>query len=255
LLEDIGKIKEFSTCINMAMKVTRFVYKHGRVLDLMRDKIGGDLVRSGVTRFATSFLTLASMHKHKNALRGLVTSEEWQATSFSATQEGVRVENIILSAQFWSRVELCLRASQPLLVALRIADGDETPAAPEIMAAMDVAKAAIKDSLQCKPELLKTVLKYYDERWEKQMEQQLYGAALFLNPSKFFAIKEKDRRQACRLRIMFNQVMWKMVPDEEEQNKISMQADDYERAEGESFSKQGAIRDRDRKNPSKFSNL
>jgi len=41
-------------------------------------------------------------------------------------------------------VELCLRASQPLFVALRIADGDETPAAPKIMAAMDVAKAAIK---------------------------------------------------------------------------------------------------------------
>jgi hypothetical protein len=46
-----------------------------------------------------------------------------------------------------------------------------------------------------------------------------------------------------------------MVPNEEEQNKISMQADVYERAEGESFSKPGAIRDRDRKNPSKFSNL
>jgi len=76
LLEDIGKIKEFSTCINMAMKVTRFVYKHGLVLDLMRDKIGGDLVRSGVTRFATSFLTLASLHKHSRTLRGLVISDE-----------------------------------------------------------------------------------------------------------------------------------------------------------------------------------
>ena len=86
------------------------------------------------------------------------------------------------------------------------------------------------------------------------MEQQLYGAALYLNPSKFFALKEKDRRQAGRLRIMFNQVMWKMVTDDEEQNKISKQAEDYERAEGESFSQSGAIRDRDRKNPSKFSN-
>ncbi|XP_066374634.1 uncharacterized protein [Miscanthus floridulus] len=114
---------------------------------------------------------------------------------------------------------------------------------------MDVAKAAIKDSLQRKPDLLKEVLKYYDNRWENQMEQQLYGAALYLNPSKFFALKEKDRRQAGRLRIMFNQVMWKMVTDDEEQNKISKQVEDYERAEGESFSQPGAIRDRDRKNP------
>lgn len=84
------------------------------------------------------------------------------------------------------------------------------------------------------------------------MEQKLYGAALYLNPSKFFAIREKDRRQAGKLRAMFNDVMWKMVCDDGEQNKITKQADDYERAEGESFSKQGAIRDRDRKNPSKF---
>ena len=88
-------------------------------------------------------------------------------------------------------MELCLRASQPLFVALRIADGDETPAAPKIMAAMDVAKAAIKDSLQRKPDLLKEVLKYYDNRWENQMEQQLYGVALYLNPSKFFCPKGK----------------------------------------------------------------
>ena len=80
------------------------------------------------------------------------------------------------------------------------------------------------------------------------------GATLYLNPSKFFALKEKDRRQAGRLRIMFNQVMWKMVTDDEEQNKINKQTKDYERAEGESFSQPGAIRDRDRKNPSKFSN-
>jgi hypothetical protein len=86
------------------------------------------------------------------------------------------------------------------------------------------------------------------------MEQQLYGAALYLNPGKFFAIREKDRRQAGKLRNMFNQVMWKMVSDDDEQNKISRQADDYERAEGESFSQPGAIRDRDRKNPSKLSN-
>jgi hypothetical protein len=49
MLEDIAKIKDFSTCINMAKKVSRFIYKHGRLLDQMREKIGGDLVRPTVT--------------------------------------------------------------------------------------------------------------------------------------------------------------------------------------------------------------
>lgn len=84
------------------------------------------------------------------------------------------------------------------------------------------------------------------------MEQKLNGAALYLNLGKFFAIRDKDRRQAARLRSMFNDVLWKMVSDDDEQTKISKQACDYERSEGECFTMQGAIRDRDRKNPSKF---
>jgi hypothetical protein len=149
-------------------------------------------------------------------------------------------------------VENCLRASQPLLIALRIADGDETPAAPEIMAAMDVAKATIKESLKEKARLLTEVLECFDKRLKNQIEQKLYGASLYLNPGKFFALRDKDRRQAARLRSMFNDVLWKMVSDDDEQSKNSKQADNYERSEGECFSKTGAIRDRKRENPSKF---
>jgi hypothetical protein len=34
-------------------------------------------------------------------------------------------------------IDNCLQASHPLLIALKITDGDETPTPPEIMAAMD----------------------------------------------------------------------------------------------------------------------
>jgi hypothetical protein len=129
------------------------------------------------------------------------------------------------------------------LIALRIADGDETPVAPEIMAAMDVAKATIMEYLKEKPRLLAEVLECFDKRWKNQMEQKLYRAALYLNPGKFFALRDKDRRQAVRLRSMFNDVLWKMVSDNDEQSKISKQVDDYERFEGECFSKPGAIRE------------
>ncbi|XP_062200495.1 uncharacterized protein LOC133903176 [Phragmites australis] len=232
MLEDIGKIHELNKCINNAKKVCIFIYKHGRVLDLMRDKIDKDLVRSTVTRFATSFLTLAIMHKNKNGLRNLFVSEEWQRSSLSNLGiEGGMVERIILSMTFWTSLENCMRASQPLLIALRIADGDETPVAPEIMAAMDTAKNNIKDSLRRKQQLLHEVLNHFDMRWDNQIEQKLYGVALFLNPTKFFPIREADKRQASRLRSMFNDVLWKMVTDDDEQSKISSQADDYERSE------------------------
>jgi hypothetical protein len=252
LLQDIGEIKELNTIINSAKKVSRFLYKHGRILNIMRQQIGGDLVRPAVTRFATSYLTLASMYKNKNGLRALVVSEEWHNNPLSLSIEGKRVEDIILSAPFWTKLEYCLKVSQPLLIALRIVDGDETPATPEITAAMDVAKNAIKESLKYKPDLFAEVMVLYDKRWETQMEQKLYEAALFLNPIKFFAIREKDKRQAGRLRGMFNQVLWKMETDDDVSTKISQQADDYEQSEGEGFSMSLAIRDREKKNPSKF---
>ena len=59
-----------------------------RIPHLMRNKIGGDLVRLAITHFATLFLTLAGLHKNRSGLRNLVVSDEWHATSFSTTQEG-----------------------------------------------------------------------------------------------------------------------------------------------------------------------
>ncbi|XP_066323230.1 uncharacterized protein [Miscanthus floridulus] len=222
LLQDIGEIKEFNTAINWGKKVCRFLYKHGRILDLMRQKICGDLVRPVVTRFATSYLTLASMYKHKNGLRALVVSKEWQVNSMSNNSEGKQVEDIVLSMPFWNRVECCLRASQPFLVALRIADGDETPTAPEIMAAMDHTKTTIKDSLKAKTDLLKEVMKRYDNRWENQNAVEVIWSSPILEFS--------------------------------EQSKISRQADDYEQSEGEGFSMPLVIRDRDKKNPIRWWN-
>jgi hypothetical protein len=72
----------------------------------------------------------------------------------------------------------------------------------------------------------------------------LYGAALFLNPGKYFALREKDKRQAVKLRILFNEIIYKMVADDSEQSKISQQADDYEQSEGKGFLMPLAIRDR-----------
>jgi hypothetical protein len=157
----------------------------------MREKLGEDLVRPGVTRFATSFLTLASMYKHKNRLQGLFVSDEWNGSKFSLLQEGVQAENIVLSVSFWQTLKNCLRASQPILIALRIADSDDTPVAPEIMAAMEKAKATIQESLKEKPRLLAEVISCFEKRWETQMEQKLYGAALYLNPGKFFTLGTK----------------------------------------------------------------
>lgn len=256
MLEDIGKLKEFKKPISRAKHITTFIYRHGKLLSAMREKTGGrDLVRAGATRFATSFLTLRSLHKHKDALRYLFVSEDWTRSKLAATEAGKSVYDTVLSKEFWNSVEDCLRASQPLLVVLRVVDGDEKPAMPEVMALMTEAKEKIKIAFpsQNKSRLLKKIMAIVDTRWVKQMEQKLHGAALFLNPGKFFAIqKGGDDTLVGLLRGCFTQVIRKMVPDVSLRSKIERQSIDYEAQRGDQFSSESTIHNQTILSPGMF---
>jgi hypothetical protein len=76
MLEDIGKLGPIEQTIASAKQVTTFLYAHTRVLDLMRKFLGNDLVRSGVTRFATTYLNLKSLQDNKKDIARLFRSDE-----------------------------------------------------------------------------------------------------------------------------------------------------------------------------------
>ncbi|XP_066365342.1 uncharacterized protein [Miscanthus floridulus] len=216
----------------------------------MREKTGGrDLVRPGVTRFATAFLTLRSLHTHKDALKFLFVSDDWTKSKLARTEAGKKVHDTILSTEFWNSIEDCLRASQPLIVLLRIVDGDERPAALEVQFCMEYAKKKIKENfpIRGKADLLKRILAIIDKHWEDQMDQPLYGAALYLNPNKYFDLKTDDV-MAGKLRSAFTEVLSKMVPDQDLQNKIDDQALEYVDLRG-SFSNKIAINNIKTKSP------
>jgi hypothetical protein len=168
------------------------------------------------------------------------------------TEAGKKVHDTILSTKFWNSVEDCLRASQPLIVLLRIVDGDERPAMPEVQFCMEYAKKKIKENFSArgKADLLKHILAIIDKRWVDQMDQPLYGAALYLNPNKYFDLKTDDV-VAGKLRSAFTEVLSKMVPDQDLQNKIDDQALEYEDLRG-SFSNKIAINNIKTKSPSKL---
>jgi hypothetical protein len=101
MLEGIGNLKDFKKPIARARRVTTFIYRHGRILSAMREKTGGrDLVRPAATRFATTFLTLKSLYKHKDALKALFVSEIWIGNKLTKTKAGEDVYDTVLSTQF-----------------------------------------------------------------------------------------------------------------------------------------------------------
>ncbi|XP_043704525.1 uncharacterized protein LOC122654483 [Telopea speciosissima] len=252
MLEDIGNLKAYKKVIVKARKITTFIYRHTHLLDAMRAKTNGrDLVRAAVTRFATSFLTLQSLLRHKDDLRHLFISDDWKHSNLAKTKVGKKVAEKVFAITFWNGVEDCIRASKPLIVVLRIVDADEKPALPEVYVAMEEAKKMIKKNFGDKERLWKKVINIVNRRWECQMERLLYAAALFLNPGKFFQYSEaEDYQMRQTLQTAFNQVTSRLVPDPSLQDKILHQAGEYRNARG-LFSSSMAIRQRTTMNPSK----
>lgn len=80
------------------------------------------------------------------------------------------------------------------------------------------------------------------------MEQKLYGAALFLNPGKYFELKEKDSDLAFKLHSDFNNVLIKAIHNPDIVDKICTLADVYDSARDD-FATDLAITHRENKNP------
>jgi hypothetical protein len=92
MLKDIAKIKPIRSAIVMARAITVFIYGHTLVLDYMRECTGGDLIRPGITRFATAFLSLQSIKDKKKGLKRMVNSTNWEENLTQAnTAEGIKV--------------------------------------------------------------------------------------------------------------------------------------------------------------------
>jgi hypothetical protein len=121
----------------------------------------------------------------KTRLKAIFVSNEWCESKLKNTEVG-NARVVCHSVAFWQAVEDCMRASQPILIFLRIADGDERPAMAEMWATMDHAKKSIKKALEHKKRIMDEVISFVDKRWDSQMDTNLYRATLFLNTNKFF---------------------------------------------------------------------
>jgi len=68
IIEEIGKIPKVKKVVAQGIRLVGFIYKHYLILNLLRDNAEMELIRYGVTRFATNFLTLQMLYnlKEKN---------------------------------------------------------------------------------------------------------------------------------------------------------------------------------------------
>ncbi|XP_042469988.1 uncharacterized protein LOC122052508 [Zingiber officinale] len=183
MLEDIGKIEVVRKIISRAIALVGFIYNHGSVLHMMRECTENkELARHGVTRFATAFLTLQSLHKRQKALKRMLLSISTVESKWANDAKGKRANDIVFMPSFWNNVTYTLKVMCPLVMVLCIANNETRPVMGYIYEAMDRAKETILKPFDNNREKCKNVLDIIDSRWDHQLHHPLHAAGYYLNP-------------------------------------------------------------------------
>nr|XP_027077056.1 uncharacterized protein LOC113700816 [Coffea arabica] len=126
ILKDIGEMNDVKGVVSLASTVTIFIYNHKFTLNWLRKTTGWkEIIRSGETSFATTFIALKSLHDHKDSLQSLVTSEDYK--KFLRIEKGKEVKQIVLDERFCNNCLIMVRIMGPVIRLLRICDTDERP--------------------------------------------------------------------------------------------------------------------------------
>jgi hypothetical protein len=148
MLQGIGNLPRFKKVIDQAKAFTIFVYGHTRTLECMRYFTEGkEIVRPGVTRFASNYLTLNSIQEKKDQLRKIVVHSRWDSLKDVKSKKGKNATATILNANFWKDVKLTIAVFEPLFKVLRLVDGDVKPAMGFVYGELLKAKRQIKVAL------------------------------------------------------------------------------------------------------------
>jgi len=129
MLEDFeNKVPDHQNTIPKDRKNTIYIYSRTSLISVLHHFTKGrDLLRPGLTRFATSYLTLGYLLEHKGPLIRIFTSDEWKDTYFARTKDGSSVEEVVLDKEFWKSIVICLKGAFPIMQVLRMVDFDDKP--------------------------------------------------------------------------------------------------------------------------------
>ncbi|CAD6242804.1 unnamed protein product [Miscanthus lutarioriparius] len=183
MLQEIGNMPRFKKVIDQAKALTIFVYGHTRTLECLRHFTEGrEIIRPGVTRFASAFLTLNGILEKKDQLRKMVVHNRWDTLKDVKSKKGKDATATILSPTFWKDAKLCLSVFEPLVKVLRLVDGDVKPSMGFIYGELLKAKREIKEAYGNVQSRYNEVIAIIDKKMKGRLDSPLHLTAYLLNP-------------------------------------------------------------------------
>ncbi|XP_027366755.1 uncharacterized protein LOC113873010 [Abrus precatorius] len=231
ILEEFSKVDWISRCILQAQTISKLIYNNASLLDLMKKYTGGqELIRTGITKSVSTFLSLQSMLKLRARLKTMFHSHEFASnTSYANKPQSLSCIAIAEDGNFWGTVEECVAISEPFLKVLReVSEGK--PTVGSIYELMTRAKELIRTYyIMDENNKCKTFLDIVDKKWRDQLHSPLHAAAAFLNPSiqynpeiKFLSSIKED----------FFNVLEKLLPVPDMRRDITNQIYTFTKAHG-----------------------
>ena len=249
ILEEFSKVEWVNRCISQAQTISKFIYNSSSMLDLLKKFTGGqELIRTGITKSVSNFLSLQSILKQKSRLKHLFNSSEYRTnSSYLNKHHSITCISILEDSDFWRAVEECVAISEPFLKVLREVSGGK-PAVGSIYELMTRAKESIRTYYIMDENKCKIFLDIVDRKWRDQLHSPLHSAAAFLNPSiqynpeiKFLTSIKED----------FFKVLEKLLPIPEMRRDLTSQIFTFTKASG-MFGCSLAMEARDMVSPGKF---
>jgi hypothetical protein len=231
MLEDIGKQDWIKNVVEHAKCITKYIYNHSWVLNLMRKNTGGkELVRPAITRFATHFLTLQSLISQAQNLKKMFNNDEWNGCQWAHKQDGKDIKKRVFENTFWKKAAEVVKIVEPLVKVLRLVDG-ETLAMGYIYEAMDQAKEQIRTVYKDRVAKYGPIWEIIDNRWNNQLHRPIHAVGYFLNPRYHYKAQLGDDLTG-EVKDGLYECLERMVPDETEQLEVHRQISAFTRATG-----------------------
>lgn len=241
ILKDFGEIDWIRSIIQQAQSITRFVYNHATMLNLLRKyTCGVDIVYPGRSCFATNFMTLRRIVEQVNNLKSMFTSQEWKCSPYSDNSESSEIVDFVHSEEFWSSCARITRLTSPLLRLKRIVTSERKASIGYVYAGMYRAREAIKMELSGEMDY-KEYWRIIDKRWRCHGSQPLHAAGFYLNPKFFYSIKGDLPGEVVSG--MFDCIE-RLVRDAHVQDMISREISLYKSSSGD-FGRKMAVRAKD----------
>lgn len=192
-----GKIPRIQHILEKAKALTIFIYAHHTTLALMRKFTKKrNIIRPGITRFASSFLTLQSILEKEEKLKYMFLSKEWGECKWSTKPKGIKTYQTIVSQAFWMNIAMCVELFKPLVKVLRLVDGDWRPSMAFVYGQIKEAKTEIIRVCKNSKETYEPILEIIDSKIKGRLDSPLHLTAYLLNPYYYYKDKEVVGRDA-----------------------------------------------------------